>query len=33
MNLTYEEYLNLIPEKTKQIVKVILQYIYYFEEI
>ena len=32
MNLTYEEYLNLIPEKTKQIVKKILQYIYYFEE-
>lgn len=32
MNLTYEEYLNLIPEKTKQIVKVILQHIYYFED-
>ena len=32
MNLTYEEYLNLIPEKTKQIVKTILQYIYYFED-
>lgn len=32
MNLTYEEYLNLIPEKTKQIVKEILRYIYYFED-
>lgn len=31
MNLTYEEYLSLIPEDTKKIVKVILQYLYYFD--
>ena len=32
MNLTYKEYLLLIPERTKKIVKAIIQYIYYFDD-
>lgn len=32
MNLTYKEYLLLIPERTKKIVRTILQYIYYFDD-
>ena len=32
MNLTYKEYLLLIPERTKKIVRAIIQYIYYFDD-